>query len=128
MQLLTQEIRRKLPPLYAQEKLDGKAIALPELLSDGGTAVTMPPEIENAYKAVTKSIAKELKEASKKFKDDPRHMSLAMESLKVKLKNELFEMTRLANIPNWTYEDIPAPTAKNPKNTKQLLLVLKKTL
>lgn len=27
MKLLTQEIRKKLPPLYAQEKLGGKAIA-----------------------------------------------------------------------------------------------------
>ncbi|MDB4278652.1 DEAD/DEAH box helicase [Deltaproteobacteria bacterium] len=106
--------------LYFASKTDPKAIALPDLIPDGGSPIVMPPEIEEQYRAVTKTIAKELKEAAKKFKGDPRKMSLAMESLKVKLGNEFAELGRLANIPNWEFEDVPAPTAKKPDKTKRV--------
>ena len=37
MKLLTKEIRRKLPPLYSQEQLGGKAVAYLKLFTPAGS-------------------------------------------------------------------------------------------
>jgi len=135
--------------LYYADKQDPEAILLPELKTDGGTPLGMPEEIESQYKAVAKTIAKELKKAaSQQFKpargayqrylnslptgtvspsreewaaaQKLQGIGLAVESLRMKLGKEFAELTRLSNLPNWTFEDVPAPTGKNPKAVKRV--------
>jgi len=105
--------------IYFAAKTDPDAGELPDLKRDT-LAINMPPEIEAQYKAVTKSFTTRLKAAMHKFRKDPRSRALAIESLKVSIGKELSELNRLTNIPNWTYEDIPNPTLKNPKGTKRV--------
>jgi hypothetical protein len=130
--------------LYFADKQDPQAVALPDLKTDGGTPVQMTPEIEQQYRAIAKSIAKRLAQVARSFKgrlrkkrDEEtaedyaaykesvlsRARQLAVESLragKTGLSREFGELTRLSNIPNWEFEDVPAPTAKNPDATKRV--------
>lgn len=102
--------------LYFADKRAAEDVQLPKLISDGGTAITMPPEIEGQYRTIAATVVKTLRAAMKKFKGDPRAMALAVESLKIKLGAELAEMNRLSNLPNWTWVIDP----DDPKGKRKL--------
>lgn len=102
--------------LFYEDKRSGVGEAKLGNLSQEVEAVTMPEDIEVAYREVMSELLKGLKEvAAQRFEGD---VALAVESAKVSLRGPLAKLTRLSDTP-----DRVVPGATNPKLDRATQLV-----
>lgn len=77
-----------------------------EQLRKGTVTVTMPPELEAAYKAEMKSVLKGLKDLLAVYRERPE---LAFEAASRRLTRPLANLTRLSDVPNRVIPGLPNP-------------------
>lgn len=96
--------------LFFADKQDIEEIALPKLRKNT-LAITMPPEIELAYRQITENIQSVLTGMTAKYRDrDTSATDPAIETARIKLRKEFQALTELSLMP-----DLLIPGSPNPK-------------